>query len=280
MVELVLYRIPCDAAHPLERRLSMTYLKLDYSAASHIGGRRRNEDNYLIREGVAPVWAYEMCRNQGQWDTSQTRVAAVCDGIGGGAQGDTASLIALKTIEGMAQEYPDLAPEELIRMLAEAAQEEVCSHYRRLGRSGGCTLSLLVLREDRWAYLNIGDSPAFLWRQEDRELTELSERHNLKWEKLRRGIGPEQGDECRLLRYLGRQGHEAREMAHVVGGELKPGDGLLLCTDGITNAFSQENLSCWLEQKVSAADLASGAASDPGADNCTAVCLWAVEEQN
>lgn len=251
----------------------MHVLKIEYTAASHICGRRRNEDNYLVNKGVAPVWAYEMCTDRGQWDTSLPRVAAVCDGIGGGDRGDTASLIALKTIEAVLAEYLTLPYEELIFRLAQEAQNAVLNYFDRLGSTGGCTLSMVVLHGDRWVYLNIGDSPAFLWKEGSAELTELSQRHNLEGEKLRMGIPPAPGDECRLMRYLGKRGCTARDMAHWVQGELNPGDGLLLCTDGITNAFSPEQLRSSMSKGASARDLVLTAAAEPNSDNSTAVCI-------
>ncbi len=253
----------------------MIHYHVEYTAASHVGGRRRNEDNYLVNRIVAPTWASEMCWDQDGVDTDRPRVAAICDGIGGGTRGDTASLLALKAIDALEEEHRDLPPEELILLLADGAQETVMDYYDRLGSGGGCTLSLVVLLGDRWAYLNIGDSPAFLWRQEEGTLTELSQRHNLEWEKRRRGEVPRPNDECYLLRYLGRQELTGREMAYVAAGQWKPGDVLLICSDGISNAFEPELLSRKLAEKVRAEELVLEAVRDPWADNCTAVCLRA-----
>lgn len=253
----------------------MDHYCVEYTAASHVGSRRRNEDNFLVNHTVAPVWAEEMCREQGRWDTERIRVAAVCDGIGGGVRGDTASLLALRTIDFLVEEHRNLPLEELILLLADGARETVRDYFARLESSGGCTLSMVVLKGDRWAYLNIGDSPAFLWNKETGTLAELSLRHNLEWEKRRRGEEPNPGDECYLLCHLGRKDRTGREMAHVTTGSWNPGDGLLICSDGISNAFDQETLSRKMAEKTPAEELVQEAVREPWADNCTAVCLWA-----
>ena len=136
-------------------------------------------------------------------------------------------------------------------------------------------MSLAVLHADRWAVLNIGDSPAFHWQQKTDTLTELSRRHNLEWEKRRQGIEPEEGDDCCLMRYLGRWGSTGRTMAHVALGQWEPGDCLLLCSDGISNAIGPEQLRKKMSKSVTAEQLVREAAADPWADNCTAVCLRA-----
>lgn len=255
----------------------MNAFTIRYSAASCEGRRENNEDNFLIHDSCAPVAGRGMYQTQGIFETDRCRVAAVCDGIGGGTWGSTAALFALKTIEAAASEYGMLPPEKLVLVLAEAAQKTIQEFYGKLDHQGGCTLSLAVVREDRWAYLNIGDSPGFLWKKVTGEITELSQRHNLKHEKLRRGIVPNYGDSCRLYHYLGKPGCAAGEMAHVTQGTLEPGDSLLLCSDGVTNAYEPGHLGRFLEQGTAAEDMVMGASGIPMADNCTAVWMRAVD---
>ena len=254
----------------------MKQYHIQYTAATHVGGRRRNEDNYLVNGAMMPEVAATQWQDRGSRDTGRPLVAAVCDGIGGGARGHLASRLALQTIRDVAEEHPELPPEELILLLAEKAQQAVLKYYAPLEVNGGCTVSMVVLHGDRWAFLNIGDSPAFQRQAEMGEMTELSQRHNLEWEKRRLGMEPEEGDDCCLMRYLGRWGCTGRDMAHVAQGRWAPGDCLLLCSDGVSNAFGPEELCQKMKEGVSAEHLVQVAAADPWSDNCTAICIRAM----
>ena len=152
------------------------------------------------------------------------------------------------------------------------AQEQVQAMYQRLRSEGGCTLTMLAVRGGEYAFLNVGDSPAFLIREEDGELTELSRCHNLAAIKARRGLPVGWGEEHYLVHYIGKASN-AVDMAHVSGGVLREGDRFLLCSDGVTNAIEIGKLQDLLRQDVSAEELVRMASQTQGADNCTAIHL-------
>lgn len=248
---------------------------IEYSAASDIGMRKMNQDNYFVDGEPAFRDASPHHEKKGLLDTGKLQLICVCDGIGGGSRGELASLTALKTMEQFVQD-PELDTMPLPQVLeaaAEAAQAAVSSLFETQIRPGGCTLTMLGIRADEWAFLNIGDSPGFFLAQDTEQMKELSVRHNMEWEKRRRGEMPDAKDSCCLLRYLGKFGFTAAELADLTRGMLRPDDRLLLCSDGVTNAAApaqlQEELACGAD----AARLVSQSARIPGADNCTAVCL-------
>lgn len=253
---------------------------LNYSCASDIGMRMSNQDNYMIEGAPAFRDASDYHRKSGVLDTADIQVLCVCDGIGGGTRGDYASLTALDAI---ARKIKDPAQRELplaqvLENAAEAAQEAVTAAFMRELRPGGCTLVMLGIRGDEWAFLNIGDSPAFLWREQTGELEELSVRHNLEWEKRRRGETPRSNDGCYLLRYIGKSGYTAAELAATAAGTIRAGDRMLLCSDGVTNAFTMEDLTAAVAAGADAEQLVEKAAAVPGADNSTAICLQVQEK--
>ena len=144
-------------------------------------------------------------------------VGVVCDGMGGARAGNVASLIAVETFVDTlqrAQGAPDTPPPAVLSMAAEEANEAV---YRRANTDPDCfgmgTTMVAVLVVERTAYLlNIGDSRAY----------HINE-----------------GGITRLTRALGA---EERIRADLYEKELDSGDFLLLCSDGLSNILSDQEL--------------------------------------
>lgn len=252
----------------------MNLERIEYSAATDVGARWSNQDNFMVDQEPAYDGTQAALALSGTLDASRTRLLCVCDGVGGAYMGDVAARLTIEAVAEAAQlpENRTLPLPQLLEAAAEAAQQRVTAFYDAEGLPGGCTLALLGLQGDAWAFLNIGDSPAFLLRETE-GLRELSTRHNLAWEKLRRGELPGRNDSCRLLHYMGKPFFRAREMAAVTQGTLRDGDCFLLCSDGITNSIGPEELCRELQRGTDAAELVRRAARAPGADNCTAICL-------
>ena len=248
--------------------------RIYYSAASEKGSREKNQDNLGITGAFPWAQVEEPFSCSGQIDLGTVRIFSVCDGIGGAAMGELASRNALlgvqKYLQGMQDETVDLR--QLLLGAAEFAQMQVQAMYKRLRCEGGCTLTMLAIREDSYAFLNVGDSPAFLLSGENGELKELSQCHNLAAMKARRGLAVGRGDEHRLVYYLGRASGVA-EMAYVSGGELRQGDQFLLCSDGVTNALSPDALRDLMRREIPAGEMVRMAAQTRGSDNCTAIHL-------
>lgn len=245
-----------------------------YSAASEKGSRAKNQDNLGITGefSFAKVETSFFC--SGRTDSDTLKIFSVCDGIGGAAMGELAAQNALM---GIAQylngnETQDMALTDLLLCAAESAQHRVQAMYKRLRSEGGCTLTMVAVRGEQYAFLNVGDSPAFMLPVEDKEMTELSCCHNLAAIKERKGIPAGYGDECCLVNYIGKA-CSAVDMAHISGGTLREGDRFLLCSDGVTNAFSREELQKLMQLDVSAEELVRMAAQVRDSDNCTAIHL-------
>ena len=245
-----------------------------YTAASEQGSRTKNQDNLGIT-GEFP-WAQVEApfSRSGQIALGELRIFSVCDGIGGAAMGELASRNALLGVQQYLLEIreADADLQQLLLGAAESAQRQVQALYRRLRCEGGCTLTMLAVRNAEYAFLNVGDSPAFVLGAEDEELSELSQCHNLAAIKARRGLEASYGDECCLVHYLGKAAR-VEDMAYVTGGILREGDRFLLCSDGVTNALTKSELRDLLRQEISAGELVGMAARTQGSDNCTAIHL-------
>lgn len=247
---------------------------VSFSAGTHIGARRKNQDNLRVGSMLPYIRSRRKMSRRGKMRIRDMELFCVCDGVGGGYRGDLAAKYALKAIRrfmrtGIPRELP---LREAAIEAAQWAQSEVCEFYNTVQEAGGCTLGMVAVRGDSYAFLNIGDSPGFLIPASG-EIRELSQRHNMAWERLRMGQTPESSDQNCLLRYLGLAGTPAEAMAYLTEGRLQEGDHLLLCSDGVTNAYLLSNLEDAIRRGVTAGQITQIAGCEERADNCTAVCL-------
>ena len=224
--------------------------------------REHNEDNILFDGEFMPAehQSSELLRRN-----LARGVLAVFDGMGGEAAGELASFRAASVMADYTA--PIVWDEEEIRRLFNAMNEAVVQ-AKKEGRYGsiGTTATALFLQEK--SYLaNIGDSPAFLFR--DGKLCLISELHtNAKMlEKL--GIRRKPA----LTQCLGIEPEEFSIDPYVRKLDIKRGDRLLLCSDGLTDTVDGEEIARILREEKEAGDavqrLADAALSGGGADNIT-----------
>ena len=202
------------------------------AAKTDVGMKREhNEDSYLINEDLG--------------------LYVVCDGMGGHAGGETASRLAVQTVEKellSAKLRPDdpfgkeapLAESPLAGALREAV-EGACAAVFRTSRANpelngmGTTCISLLIRNGHALVGHVGDSRAYLVRDED--VWQLSEDHSLVNEQVRAGLlSEEEARHSRLKNIITRSvGFEEDVLVDVMGLETRPGDKFLLCSDGLSN---------------------------------------------
>src|SRR5439155_12759310 len=115
------------------------------------------------------------------------------------------------------------------------------------GMGSTLTLALHVGRELFVAH--VGDSRAYLCR--DGRLFRLTRDHTLLAELSRRGrLTPEQENSDRLRHTITNAvgGTKAGARADLVRTPVEPGDWLLLCTDGLTNALADDEIAAVLTE--------------------------------
>ncbi len=244
------------------------------SGASCLGARSGNQDNLRLFEDVPWEDLTQDFEASLVTDTQQLRVFCVCDGVGGAARGEEASREALAAIDEYLQQTLSGPLPDILLDAAETAYHRVARFCQQERITSACTLAMVALRGREFATLNIGDSPIFLYdRRRPDPLLELSQRHNLAWEKRRAGREPEEGDASQLLNYLGKPYADVMDQSYRSWGTLAPNNILLLCSDGVGEAFSPEELTKYLKKGADAAWLCKRAAQAPYADNCTAICI-------
>lgn len=201
---------------------------------------------------------------------------AVADGMGGHAAGEVASALAVEGVQRAGRNTrrgeSALVPlEEQIDRAHEKIRESAQD-----GREGmGCTLTVAALRPGKVELLQIGDSRAYLMH--DDGLEQLTEDDSLVGEMVRAAVLT--ADEARhhparsvLTKALG-IGDVADFVTFEV--EVRDGDLLLLCSDGLTSMVDDQTIHAILQSTrglaAQAKALVAAANEAGGTDNITVV---------
>lgn len=206
--------------------------------------------------------------------------AVLCDGAGGHRGGAAASRIA---VEAAKATFLDPAsslndPQALFSHIIHQAHAAILKLGESPKSAPRSTIAMLLLREDRADWANVGDSRIYhlraggiVSRSKDHTMVEiLLKQGEITEEEM--GTHP---DQSRLLRSLGAEEHPKPAFG---GSDLREGDGFLLCSDGlwervkrheIEDVFRGEHDIRNLERLVALAVKRNG----PKGDNVTALAI-------
>ena len=212
-------------------------------------------------------------------------VALVADGVGGAAAGEIASASAAYVVSATALARFGQEPETIVRDAVAAARAALRRGVLEEGARTGMatTLSVLVCDGRRVLLGHLGDSRAYLLR--DGTLHQVSRDHTYVQGLVDEGrLAP---DEVQfhpwrnvVLRCLeGRPGAEPVD-ADLVDVDVRPGDRMLLCSDGLTDLVAEERIAAVLQLKeplAAASVLTQSALAAGGRDNVTCVVLDVVD---
>ena len=261
--------------------------KLKFSAASAIGSRRENQDNLLVN-GVLPMDPVEEngCSLKGEADPDKEGgcLFAVFDGVGSTPEASSAAMYAASYMQKQKHLLSeDASPNEWFAETFDRIDADLTEEYNRTSLLGACTVTALYIKNGRYYFANLGDSPAFLIQ--NGQVLELSQRHNLKAIKERynaaMGFVPgdvgyqieEPKDKRTLKYYLGNCRAYPSEKLFYAEGEIQRKQTFILCSDGITNAFPEHALLSFSRLRVNAEEIAAYSAEAPNADNCTCILI-------
>lgn len=218
-------------------------------------------------------------------------LAILADGMGGLADSERVSVTAVETILdrfSLAQGWSD--PRVLLLQLVADARQEVNKVLGAadLGRSGS-TLVMGLIDRGMLYYLAVGDSRIYLLR--DGALLQLTREHIYENELALLAVN---GGHCEvqdaftnpqrgaLTSFLGMERLMAIDIP-AAPVRLRPGDKVILMTDGVFNALEEEELTAWLLlEPEKAAEGLRAAIEERGytnQDNYTAVILECREEE-
>lgn len=176
--------------------------------------------------------------------------AIVCDGMGGLEAGDRASLTAVSMMKLAVSKLPTKKvdiPHFYHDMLQNIDYE--INHWDDLktDKGAGTTLVSVLIENRRLYWASVGDSTIFMIQ--DNQIKRITREHNYKMclEELVSGgkITRQQADsdpqQNALVSYLGMGGLAYMDITSKPY-ILKDGDMLLLCSDGVTNTLTEDEL--------------------------------------
>lgn len=232
--------------------------------------RRRNEDAF--------------------WISPDASALAVADGLGGLPAGDVASALAMAAVaEYLESAATGSSPAETDRdgvttRLAGRARQAAAHAQRALAAAArrnpplygmATTLVLVLIDADVATVLHVGDSRAALWRRG--HLARMTSDQNRAGDLVRQGTITLEQARVHPSRNLVREvvGHPEGFEAECQSWMLEAGDVLLLLTDGVTEAVSEQQITAVLSRATDASAAASTlvemAAAGGGRDNATAI---------
>jgi serine/threonine protein phosphatase PrpC len=227
--------------------------------------RSSNQDQFLIATLVKALQVQSTSLPQPRLQQSSDRghLFIVADGMGGHAGGEQASALAIDSVETFILDrfkwFAHLKGQEQdqvftdfqralgranARILAEAAESPAL-------RGMGTTLTLAYSVNEDLFVAHVGDSRCYLYRKG--MVHRITSDHTLVEEMIRRGtLSAEEADEHCLrhviINAVGGNMPEVKVELHKL--RLIAGDGILLCSDGLTNTVSDEDIADILQAET------------------------------
>ena len=167
----------------------------------------------------------------------------VCDGMGGHKAGDFASAYAVKALEREVMLCEETEPVRIIREALECANREI---YEKAAseeqlRGMGTTAVVATIIDHTLIVANVGDSRLYIIND---DIEQITKDHSLVEEMVRigeldRSEAREHPDKNIITRALGVTENVEVDFFEV---ELKKGDIILMCSDGLTNMVEDEDI--------------------------------------
>jgi serine/threonine protein phosphatase PrpC len=214
-----------------------------YCARSDAGRVRGTNEDYVFAGQLDPPPGVDPRR------VPPRHLLVVADGVGGFELGEWASQTAVETIATDLPAYLDGSlPAEALRLAVRSANERI---WRAVDDSGephvsavATTVVAVVLEADRLWWANVGDSRAYLLR--DQRVRRLTRDHSWVDEQVRRGLlTPEQArlSERRnvITRGVGFKEHVEVDTDGPI--DVLPHDIVVLCSDGLHGLVADEEIA-------------------------------------
>lgn len=253
---------------------------LTVCGGTNVGSKReQNQDTFVIAD-LESGRVSKPCIRTDVWVSRPGVLMLVCDGMGGPPAGDVAAQLAATSIKNDLEaegENVGQAPAHSLNRAVLGANrailDEANAHPEERGMGTTCTAALLS--PDRLAVVQVGDSRAYLLREG--QLRVLTRDQNLGAQLVDAGVL--KTDEVETFPYrhalsqaLGTRPHVKPVITDV---DLREGDRVLLCSDGLHGPVSDEAIGAIMGAtpdigEVSTSLIAAALAAG-GPDNVTVV---------
>ncbi len=207
--------------------------------------RKNNEDNFWCANQYLPcvnTGTDELFKGAAQIKDSP--VYAIFDGMGGEECGEVASFLVAEGFDQMQGKWSsvtDSKSEDFIQAMCQDLNDKVCSYAceNQVGTMGSTAVFLLFHDQSVFA-ANVGDSRIYLLK--DHKLEQLSKDHVLESQFFHQSL---------LTQFLGVPREEALLSPCIREVKIFEGEQFLLCSDGLTDMFTDQELEEILNQENS-----------------------------
>ena len=236
---------------------------MNYSAETDIGKvRSTNQDSVFASD--QPVGALP-------------DLFMVADGMGGHRAGDFASQYTVRCVTSYAEETDEYEVCRILQGAMYRANRDLneIAQAQPDKRGMGTTMVAAVLQDHELYVANVGDSRLYILR--DGLLIQITQDHSFVQEMLSKGqitkaearIHPQKN---LITRAIGAMDDLKADFFHV---ELEDEDGILLCSDGLTNMLEDERIGALLLEEGGADQkarlLIDAALKEGGSDNISVI---------
>lgn len=208
-------------------------------AATSMGNRKYQQDAVYVSGGK------KIAANK------KTRVlAAVCDGMGGMTDGGKASLTAINMLKDgfeKIEKNPDINIPMFFRSGIKAIDRKIHEFPKENGKGSGTTMVAAITEENMLYWASVGDSRIYILRGNEIKLVTRDHNYYLKLMKMvengqmSRQEAERQRQKEALISFLGIGNVSLMDVIDRPF-EMKPGDIVLLCSDGVTKTLPKERI--------------------------------------
>jgi PPM family protein phosphatase len=250
--------------------------------------RQSNEDHFLIAELARTLWVRETSLSQPatQYGRNRGHIFLVADGMGGHKAGEVASALGLEAVGAyvlhllkrfsnlQAGDEPGVLKDfkEALRQADARIVEEAAQHPEFQGM--GTTLTLAFVSGWRLFVFHAGDSRCYLHR--GGQLRQVTADDTVAATLARMGvIKPEEVGQNRYRHLVTNILGRGTATVQVESVDLRAGDAILLCSDGLTEMLPNDRVAAVLgseaDPRAACERLVAEANRAGGRDNITAV---------
>lgn len=249
-------------------------MKLFVSSATDKGMcRPHNEDMGMVQNEMVCDEPVQMIMDTGG---DSPIVLAVADGMGGYNGGEVASQLAIEHLMDWRNELSADADFDIASASMKAWAAETDKIIRECGDAGkdlkgmGTTLVGVCMTQNCAMWFNVGDSR--LYRLRDGWLRQLSKDHSIR--NLRR----DPTLPANIIYNSMGNGKEFFVDVDEITNNLKNGDVLMLCSDGLCDMLDDDKIEALLKENASPQRMIECANNEGGKDNITVVIARIVIE--
>ncbi len=235
---------------------------MEYAALSDVGVKRfNNEDSYVVNTA------------------DEEKLFIVADGMGGHNAGEIASREACRITEGYILEKHGEDIEQVLRDSVLRANRDIFVRAsENAGLKGmGTTIEACVLRGKTLYGAHVGDSGVFVIGKD--KIRKITKDHSIVGMMLDAGTITEEEAKVHPQRhYITRAvGTSITLEVDIIKEEIEDGELILMCTDGLTNMVSKEDIHSIVTEARNVSEavnaLVKRAKDNGGDDNITVILL-------